>query len=226
MLEALIRWHHITEGFINPEEFISIAEETGLIYDIGDFVLSKAVQDILNVNKDHNLSINLSVNISPHQFVKEEFVGKIRTIMENHQLPSNFLTLEVTEGIAIENLNDTIEKLENLRHAGVRVSLDDFGTGYSSLSHLKRLPINELKIDKSFVFDVLDDQQDALLVQSIINIGHKFGLTVVAEGVEIKEQREFLKQHNCDIYQGYYHSRPLSLDKLHEYVTETVTLLN
>jgi diguanylate cyclase (GGDEF)-like protein/PAS domain S-box-containing protein len=217
-VEALIRWKHLEQGFISPEEFIAIAEDTGLIYDIGDFVLNKAVADIQSVNKQFNLKLRLSVNISPHQFIKEDFVAKIKMIMENYQLDKNFLTLEVTEGIAIENLNDTIEKFEHLKHVGVKLSLDDFGTGYSSLSHLKRLPINELKIDKSFVFDIEDDPQDALLVQTIINIGHRFGLAVVAEGVETEQQLDFLKKNGCNIFQGYHHSRPLPLEALREYI--------
>ncbi len=217
-VEALIRWQHAEYGFINPEEFIAIAEDTGLIYDIGDFVLRKAVTDILNMNTEKKSDLKLSVNISPHQFKKENFTGRIKSCIENFQLEKNFLTLEVTEGIAIDNLNETISKFEDLKHLGVRLSLDDFGTGYSSLSHLKRLPINELKIDKSFVFDIQDDPQDALLVKTIINIAHQFGLTVVAEGVETKEQLEFLQIQNCDIYQGYYHSRPLPIIKLSEFI--------
>ncbi len=217
-VEALLRWRHQQHGFINPEEFIAIAEDTGLIYDIGEFVLTRSIIDILGINKEYDLKLNLSVNISPHQFKKDEFVGQIKKLMENHQLDKDFLTLEVTEGVAIDNLNHTIEKFEQLRHVGARLSLDDFGTGYSSLSHLKRLPINELKIDKSFVFDIQDDPQDALLVQTIINIGHRFGLEVVAEGVESKEQLAFLQQQHCDIYQGYYYSRPLPLDMLRDFI--------
>lgn len=217
-VEALLRWQHAELGFINPEKFIAIAEDTGLIYQIGDFVLMRSVSDLLEINKTLKQDLNLSVNISPHQFKKEDFVGKIKTIMENYQLNNNFLTLEVTEGIAIENINETIDKFENLRHLGVRLSLDDFGTGYSSLSYLKRLPINELKIDKSFVFDIQDDPQDALLVKSIINIAHQFGVTAVAEGVETKEQLIFLQNQGCNIYQGYYHSRPLPIEKLRELI--------
>jgi len=218
-VEALIRWQHPVHGFVNPEEFIAIAEDTGLIYEIGDFVLSKSINDITTINKELNTSINLSVNISPHQFKKADFVSLIKNITENYQLKKYFLTLEVTEGIAIENLNDTIEKFEKLRHVGVRLSLDDFGTGYSSLSHLKKLPIDELKIDKSFVFDIEDDPQDALLVKTIVNIAHQFGLDIVAEGVETKEQLNFLKDESCNIYQGYFYSRPLPIQQLEEFLS-------
>ena len=217
-VEALVRWIHPELGFISPDEVIPIAEDTGLIYDIGEFVLNKAIADVKLINKNCGRSLNLSVNISPHQFVKEDFVEKIKRNIENNELDKNFLTLEVTEGIAIENLNDTIEKFEDLKHVGVRLSLDDFGTGYSSLSHLKRLPINELKIDKSFVFDIEDDPQDALLVQTVINIAHRFGLSVVAEGVETEAQQNFLKDNDCDIYQGYLHSRPLPFEQLKDFL--------
>ncbi|MFQ5643666.1 MAG: EAL domain-containing protein, partial [Thiogranum sp.] len=162
-VEALLRWQHPELGFINPEEFIAIAEDTGLIFDIGDFVLNRAINDVLVLGREAGCQLKLSVNISPHQFRRDDFVSKIKSLMENFRLETHFLTLEVTEGIAIDNLADTIDKFEQLRHVGVRLSLDDFGTGYSSLVYLKRLPIDELKIDKSFVFDIEDDPQDALL---------------------------------------------------------------
>jgi EAL domain-containing protein (putative c-di-GMP-specific phosphodiesterase class I) len=215
-VEALVRWKHDEHGYINPEEFIAIAEDTGLIYSIGDFVLNKAVNDITLLNKEHDFSINLSVNISPHQFRKAEFFGVIKKVIDTYKLEKNFLTLEVTERIAIENLNATVEKFNLLQSIGVRLSLDDFGTGYSSLSHLKILPIDEIKIDKSFVFDIEDDQQDALLVKTIIKIAHQFGLDIVAEGVETKEQLNFLKNEDCTILQGFYFSKPIPITALTE----------
>ena len=215
-VEALLRWRHPERGSISPEEFISIAEDTGLIYDIGDFVLNKSVTDITALNKEHGLSLKLSINISPHQFRKNEFVGIIRHVVDNYGLEKNFLTLELTEHIALDNLQEAVEKFEQLRHIGVRLSLDDFGTGYSSLSQLKRLPIDELKIDRSFVFDIEYDPQDALLVNTIIKIAHQFGLDIVAEGVETKEQLAFLKKEKCHKYQGFYYSKPLPLDQLIE----------
>ena len=217
-VEALLRWQHPELGFINPEEFIAIAEDTGLIFDIGDFVLHRSINDMLALNRELGCYLKLSVNISPRQFRREDFVSKIKSLMGNFQLETHFLTLEVTEGIAIDNLADTIDKFEKLRHAGVRLSLDDFGTGYSSLVYLKRLPIDELKIDKSFVFDIEDDPQDALLVQTILRIARQFGLETVAEGVETSEQRVFLEHEGCSIYQGYYFSRPLPLGQLRAYL--------
>lgn len=217
-VEALARWEHQEYGFIQPEKFIAIAEDTGLIYSIGDFVLNKAVTDVLEINNEHTKSLKLSVNISPYQFRKSDFVERIKKVIDDKRISMSFLTLEVTERITIENIVETIDKFKKLRVLGVRLSLDDFGTGYSSLTHLKKLPIDELKIDKSFVFDINDDHQDALLVKSIINIAHQFDLDVVAEGVETKEQLAFLKKENCNIYQGFYFSKPLPIRELKNYL--------
>ncbi len=217
-VESLIRWQHSEHGFVNPEDFISIAEDTGMIYEIGAFVLNHSISDILSLQEFDCMPSQMSINISPHQFMHPEFVSQVEQVMQKYQLEKNFLTLEVTEGIAISNLSETIEKFQQLRNIGVRISLDDFGTGYSSLSYLKRLPLDELKIDKSFVFDVMQDPHDALLVQTIINIANQFGLDTVAEGVEGIEQLNFLKQESCKYYQGYYFSRPLPIDKLREFL--------
>lgn len=217
-IEALIRWQHPQQGFINPEEFISIAEDTGMIFEIGDFVLQQAISDMLSLQNDNCMPTTISINISPHQFRHPDFINQIKHITQQYKLERHFLTLEVTEGIIINNLSETTEKFEQLRKLGIRMSLDDFGTGYSSLSYLKRLPLDELKIDKSFVFDVLKDPHDALLVQTIINIANQFGLDTVAEGVETEEQLNFLKQNDCKIYQGYYYSRPLPFTELKEFL--------
>ena len=217
-VEALVRWQHSEQGFVNPEEFIAIAEDTGLIYDIGDFVLKQSIVDIQKINKIHNMTLNLSVNISPYQFRKTEFSGIIKSIIKNYQLEKNFLTLELTERCAMDDIQETIRKMNELKQIGINFSLDDFGTGYSSLSHLKKLPIDELKIDKSFIFDIEDDPEDVLLIQTIIKIGHQFSLNIVAEGVETKEQQAFLKRENCNIYQGYLYSKALPIDKITEFI--------
>ncbi|PCK07595.1 MAG: hypothetical protein COA42_13500 [Alteromonadaceae bacterium] len=217
-VEALARWFHPGFGFVSPEEFITIAEETGIIFELSRFVLQRAVEDIVALNKGRDQKIVLAVNVSQKQFDRDGFVSEVRALIDSYGLERNDLTLEVTEGLAINNLNRTIERFEALRHLGVRLSLDDFGTGYSSLNHLKRLPLDELKIDKSFVFDLMNDPQDALLVKTIISIAHDFGLAVVAEGVETPAQRQFLTQQKCDIFQGYLYSRPISLEALVDYV--------
>ncbi|MCU7836235.1 MAG: EAL domain-containing protein [gamma proteobacterium symbiont of Taylorina sp.] len=216
-VEALIRWKHPEQGFVNPEEFIAIAEDTGLIYDIGDFVLNQSISDILKINKQHNISLGLSVNISPQQFKKSEFSNIIKSVIEIYQLEKGFLTLELTERSAMDAIHETIKKMRELKRMGIYFSLDDFGTGYSSLSHLKQLPIDELKIDKSFISDIEEDPEDVLLIQTIIKIGHQFSLKIVAEGVETEEQLEFLKGEDCNIFQGYFYSPALPFEKLKEY---------
>lgn len=218
-LEALIRWKHPEFGFVDPEYLIAMAEDTGFIYEIGDFVLNKSIKDIQNINQEFNSSINLSINISVYQFRQENFVKTIENLIKQYNIEENFLTLEVTEHIAIDNFEETIEKFEEIRCLGVRLSLDDFGTGYSSLNYLKRLPLNELKIDKSFVFDIESDPQVALLVKSIIQISHQFGLFVVAEGVETTAQLQFLLEEECDVFQGFHFCHPITKTKLHSYLS-------
>jgi diguanylate cyclase (GGDEF)-like protein/PAS domain S-box-containing protein len=223
-VEALARWKHPEHGFVNPETFIEIAEETGLINELGQFILEQAISDMLYLQQDNCMPPQLSVNISPHQFRHNEFIGMIKSALGLHQLEPHFLTLEVTESVIINNLNETIGKFEELRQLDIRMSLDDFGTGYSSLSHLKRLPLDELKIDKSFVFDLLKDPHDALLVQTIINIASEFGLDTVAEGVEDDDQLAFLQSKGCKYYQGYYFSRPLPLAQLKVFMQKKTDL--
>lgn len=223
-VEALARWKHPEHGFINPETFIEIAEEAGMINELGQFILEQAINDMLSLQQDNCMPAQLSVNISPHQFRHSEFINMIKSTLGLHQLEPHFLTLEVTESVIINNLNETISKFDELRQLDIRMSLDDFGTGYSSLSHLKRLPLDELKIDKSFVFDLLKDPHDALLVQTIINIASEFGLDTVAEGVEDEAQLAFLQGKGCKYYQGYYFSRPLPLAQLKTYMQEKTDL--
>lgn len=219
-VEALVRWQREGYGFVSPEEFIPIAEESGIIFELGDFVLKRSISDIVGLNEKLQLHIGLAVNISQKQFDKDGFLADIQSLIENFQLQRNMLTLEVTEGLAINDLNATVERFDALRHLGVRLSLDDFGTGYSSLSHLKRLPLDELKIDKSFVFDIHNDPQDAQLVKTIVSIAHQFGLAAVAEGVEGEKELAFLEALNCDIIQGYYYSRPIPIAELEIYLKE------
>jgi len=223
-VEALARWMHPEHGFVNPESFIEIAEESGLINELGQFILEQSISDMLSLQQDNCMPPQLSVNISPHQFRHSEFIGMIKSALGLHQLEPHFLTLEVTESVIINNLNETISKFEELRQLDIRMSLDDFGTGYSSLSHLKRLPLDELKIDKSFVFDLLKDPHDALLVQTILNIANEFGLDTVAEGVEDEGQLAFLQSKGCKYYQGYYFSRPLPLAQLTAFMQKKTDL--
>ncbi len=209
-VEALARWIHETQGFISPEEFIALAEETNIIFDLGSFILRRALTDISALNLTRERKIGLAVNISQKQFDKEGFINEVRDLIGNFSLARNELTLEVTEGLAINNLNQTIEKFETLRHLGVRMSLDDFGTGYSSLSYLHAFPINTLKIDQSFVRDMHKNESSLELVRSIVSLGKNLNMEIVAEGVEQIEEARLLKNMGCDYAQGYYFAKPMS----------------
>lgn len=217
-VEALIRWEHSTRGHISPLDFIPIAEEIGLIIPISEWVLNKAMTDMrsmVSLSKI-NVPMRLSINLSPYQFRQEDFILGIKRAIIKNNFPPDLLTLEITENVIIDNIEDTIKKCLQLKDIGIHISLDDFGTGYSSLGYLKQLPINELKIDKSFVQDIEIDKNDAILVETIISMAHHFKLKIVAEGVETIEQLNFLKNHNCDAYQGYYFSKPLLIEDLKE----------
>ncbi len=217
-LEALVRWNNKKLGFVGPDKFISIAESTGLIREIGEFVILTSLREIQKVKSDLNLEFSLSVNISIVQLMEDDFLVNILKQIEAEKFNKNRLTLEITESLSIEDIDAVLPVLHAIREEGVKISLDDFGTGYSSLSVLKNLPINELKIDKSFVDEVLYDKSEKALIQSIINIGKSFGMKTLAEGVESLSQVELLREFNCDIFQGYYFSKPLNKDDLVEYL--------
>ena len=219
-VEALVRWQHPELGFIRPDEFISIAEDSGIIYDLGDYVLRQAIKHVLQLPVQPS---HLSVNISPYQFRHPDFVRQIKDVVTHYRLKEGFLVLEITEGVVIDSLEETRNTLKELRNAGVGVSLDDFGTGYSSLSYLKRLPIDELKIDRSFVAGIERDAHDAQLVETIINMAHQFNLITVAEGVETEAQRDFLEAAGCRVYQGYFYSKPVPIETLRVFLAEFPT---
>jgi diguanylate cyclase (GGDEF)-like protein/PAS domain S-box-containing protein len=222
-VEALVRWQHPDYGFVSPEDFIPIAEESGIIYELGDFVINRAVSDITQLEKKLSLQIGLSVNISPRELQQPEFLERILSVITRYKLRSGFLTLETTESVIIENFDAITTKLHTLKQLGLRISLDDFGTGYSSLSYLKRLPIDELKIDRSFLADIMKDPDDALLVNTIVGIAHQFTFSVVAEGVESSEQFELLKASSCELYQGYLFAKPLTLSALEPFLLNNRT---
>ena len=208
--EALLRWKHPERGFVSPALFIPLAEEGGMILPIGQWVLRSACTTLAHWQSDPLLaSLKVAVNVSPRQFHEDNFVTQVLAALARSSAQPNKLLLELTEGMLLTDVDSTIEKMQQLKNYGVGFSLDDFGTGYSSLSYLKRLPLNELKIDQSFVRDVLEDPNDAAIVRTIIALGSSMGLQVIAEGVETPEQRAFLQQHGCHAWQGYLLSRPV-----------------
>lgn len=205
--ELLLRWNHPLRGSVSPERFISVAEESDLILRLGDWVIVQACEALahLQATRPH---LTLSVNVSPRQFHQEGFVERIRAILRQTGAPPTQLILEITETLLVDSL-DTIARMTELVQMGIRFSIDDFGTGYSSLSYLKKLPLFELKIDKSFINDIPQDPDDTAIVQSILAMAVHFKLRVVAEGVETQAQADFLQTHHCDDLQGYLFERPM-----------------
>ena len=206
--EALVRWLHPTRGLISPLAFIPVAEESGLILGLGEWVLKEAAR-MLKEFDDLGRPLRLAVNISPRQFRQISFVADVQNILRDAGADPTHLVLEVTEGLVIEDIHDTVAKMDELNKIGIHFSIDDFGTGYSSLAYLKRLPLHELKIDRTFVQDVPNDTNDVALVETILSVAHHLGLSVVAEGVETEAQFAFLKARNCGCFQGYLFDRPL-----------------
>ncbi|MDP3267708.1 MAG: EAL domain-containing protein [Legionella sp.] len=212
--EALIRWIHPERGLIAPVSFISLAEETGQILAIGEWVLNQACLQLKAWQKlEATNEMVLAVNVSAFQFNQTNFVEQVLATVEHHKINPERLKLELTESMLINNIADIITKMEAINTAGIQFSLDDFGTGYSSLQYLKKLPLNQLKIDQSFVHDIVADSSDRAIVCAIINIAHSLDISVIAEGVETVEQRQYLLDNGCAHYQGYLFGKPLPIDE-------------
>lgn len=208
--EALLRWQHPERGLVSPSEFIPIAEDTGLILPIGNWVLNTACTQLVAwASHPESEHLTLSVNISARQLHQADFVEQVSDVLDLTRVNPRRLKLELTESMLLDNISDVIEKMTTLKAKGVGFSLDDFGTGYSSLSNLKQLPLDQLKIDPSFVRDLLVDPHDGAIAQTIITLGQTLGLSVVAEGVENREQLDFLTSMGCSTFQGYLFSRPV-----------------
>ncbi len=220
--EALLRWDHPERGLIAPMQFIPLAEETGLIVPIGLWVLETACAQ-LNAWQHATLTCDLTiaVNVSAKQFRQPDFVFQMQRVLQESGAKPSHLKLELTESTVLENVEDTIAKMRELKLLGVSFSMDDFGTGYSSLQYLKRLPLDQIKIDRSFVRDITTDPNDAAIVQTIIAMSEALGLNVMAEGVETDEQHEFLDRHGCHAFQGYLFSKPVPLDEFERLLKRT-----
>jgi EAL domain-containing protein (putative c-di-GMP-specific phosphodiesterase class I) len=212
--EALLRWRHPERGMVPPSNFIPLAESTGLILPIGHWVLATACQQLANwATRPEMAPLTIAVNVSARQFSLPNFVEEVSSLIDYFGINPEKLKLEITESMLLDNVDDMITKMTALKAKGINFSLDDFGTGYSSLSYLKRLPLYQLKIDQSFVRDILIDPNDAAIAQTIVELSKNMGLSVIAEGVETEGQRDFLEKHGCHHYQGFFFSRPLPIEE-------------
>jgi EAL domain-containing protein (putative c-di-GMP-specific phosphodiesterase class I) len=211
-VEVLLRWTHPLHGAVAPSRFIPIAEDSSLILRLGHWVLEQACRIQLQLLAAGH-AIPVSLNVSPRQFHQAEFVEQVLAILDHSGARADLLVFEVTEGLLLENLERTIPRMDALAARGIRFSIDDFGTGYSSLAYLKRLPLHELKIDRSFIEDTPRDPGDTAIVEMILSMARHLGLKVVAEGVETRAQADFLAAHGCHALQGFFYARPQPLDE-------------
>jgi EAL domain-containing protein (putative c-di-GMP-specific phosphodiesterase class I) len=208
--EALLRWNHYERGWISPAEFITVAEETGLILPLGKWVLQTACRQLAAWQDSELSDICVSVNVSPQQMYSDDLVAVVKSAVSDAGIRAQMLELEITESLFMRDVEATIGTLNRLKQFGAGLSVDDFGTGYSSLSYLKRFPIDTLKIDRSFVQDLHRDSDDAAICAAILAMAKALGLKVIAEGVELEEQLVFLRHHGCDQMQGFLFSKPLA----------------
>lgn len=217
--EALVRWQHPERGMVSPAEFVPLAEDTGLILPLGNWVLETACTQLtLWADRPEMAHLTIAVNVSARQFRNKDFVAHVMAALDHSGADPHRLKMELTESLLLDGVEETIEKMNALKAVGVSFSLDDFGTGYSSLAYLKRLPLFQLKIDQSFVRDILTDPNDAAICRTVIALAQSLGLAVIAEGVESEAQRDFLADQGCHAYQGYLFGRPLPVDGFEAYV--------
>jgi EAL domain-containing protein (putative c-di-GMP-specific phosphodiesterase class I) len=213
-LEALVRWQDEELGFVSPAEFVEVAEKSGLMVPLGRFVLETSIREYSLFRNEVGGSVDLSINISVIQFRQPDFVETVLEVLAMHRVSPGELVLEITESLFMSDFERVLKTIERLREKGIRISMDDFGTGYSSLSLLRKLPLDELKIDKSFVDTILEDEKAANMIRSIIAIARSHNMELVAEGVEEEAQASALVEMGCRRFQGYYFSRPETLDRL------------
>lgn len=217
--EALLRWQHPEMGIISPNDFIPLAEETGVIIEIGEWVLQAACLQNKKWQDAGHSPIRIAVNISARQFREPGFLEMIERVVQTTALNPEWLELEITESLLMEDIDSAINILKRLKEQGIHLAIDDFGTGYSSLSYLKRFPLSRLKIDRSFVRDITTDDNDASITKAVIALAHSMNLKVVAEGIETQEQLLFLKEKGCEVGQGYLYSPPVAEESFDTFFT-------
>jgi len=224
--EALIRWQHPTRGMVSPAEFVHIAEDIGLIAEIGDWVFKQAAGQVKQWRSRYHPDFQISVNKSPVQFYDDQSHGTWLDHLQTLELPGQSIVAEITEGLLLDASNVVKDQLLAFRDAGIQVSLDDFGTGYSSLAYLKKFDIDYLKIDQSFVGNLSPNSSDKILCEAIIVMAHKLGIKVIAEGIETEQQRQLLLEADCDYGQGYLFSRALPADAFEELLASGTSAQN
>lgn len=222
--EALVRWADPEDGIVGPDKFIPVAEETGLIVPLGDWVLNKACETLCDLQNKGVRGFTISVNMSTRQLREKSFVARLTALLAKHELDPGSLELEMTESQLMDNPDEAMKVLAQLKELGVRLSIDDFGTGYSSLSHLQKFPVDYIKIDRTFLREVGLVERDTVIAKAIISLGHTLNLTVIAEGVETSEQLSFLRAHDCDQMQGYYFSPALTKEMLHQKISSRMPI--
>ena len=218
--EALVRWNHPERGLVPPSEFIPLAEESGIIVQLGAWVLEAACARLSTwSHAPATAALALAVNVSARQFHQPDFVSLVLRLMDTYQVPHGRLKIELTETLLLNDAEDTIAKMDALKARGVAFSLDDFGTGYSSLAYLRRLPLDQFKIDQSFVRNMLSNANDEIIARTVVALGQALGMNVIAEGVETEAQRDLLLSHGCEFYQGYLYSRPVPIGEFEAYLS-------
>jgi len=213
-MEALVRWQHPTMGLVSPDKFISLAETTGLIVALDRLVMKIAMTQMTKWYKDGLNPGLLAMNLAVKQLQKKDFIEMLENLMKETGCKAEWLALEVTEGQIMTHPDEAIKILTQISDLGIELAVDDFGTGYSSLAYLKRLPIDKLKIDQTFVRDLPDDEEDAGITRATIALAKSLNLKVIAEGVETKEQKDFIVENGCENIQGYFYSRPIPADEM------------
>ncbi|MDA3908350.1 MAG: EAL domain-containing protein [Sulfurimonas sp.] len=216
--EALVRWRHPTNGMIFPDQFIHIAESTGLMIELGNIIIEESIFQVQEWNKLGLVGLKIAINLSARQFQGSNLVTFISSMLLNYQVSPSQVEFEITETLSMTNMTNTLRILTELKAIGVSIAIDDFGTGHSSLAYLKKFPVNTLKIDRSFVMDIIENDEDKTIVQTIISMAHSLGLNTVAEGVETLEHVELLQSMDCDQLQGYYFSKAIPKDEFTKFI--------